>query len=77
MAGASTDWTAQLERWLAPFLSGLGHKARLQMCPRYIEGLIGPGLDLTGEATRPYSSAAKAASAVPAVQSVCEPARRP
>lgn len=43
MAGAPTDWTGELERWLAPFLTGLGHKARRRMCPRYIEGLIGPG----------------------------------
>jgi SRSO17 transposase len=37
------DWTEDLERWLAPFLSGLGHKARRRMCPAYIAGLIGPG----------------------------------
>lgn len=43
MAGACTDWTDELERWLSPFLTGLGHKARRRMCPRYIEGLIGPG----------------------------------
>jgi SRSO17 transposase len=38
-----TDWTEDLERWLAPFLSALGHKARRRMCPAYIAGLIGPG----------------------------------
>lgn len=43
MAGASAGWTDELERWLAPFLVGLGHMARRRMCPRYIEGLIGPG----------------------------------
>lgn len=37
------DWTEDLERWLTPFLSGLGHKARRRMCPAYIAGLIGPG----------------------------------
>jgi SRSO17 transposase len=37
------DWTEDLERWLEPFLSGLGHKARRRMCPAYIAGLIGPG----------------------------------
>jgi SRSO17 transposase len=38
-----TDWTDDLERWLEPFLDGLGHKARRRMCPAYIAGLIGPG----------------------------------
>ena len=37
------DWTTDLERWLAPFLSALGHKTRRRMCPAYIAGLIGPG----------------------------------
>lgn len=37
------DWTEDLERWLAPFLSALGHKTRRRMCPAYIAGLIGPG----------------------------------
>ena len=32
-----------LERWLAPFLARLGHKARRRMCPLYVAGLIGPG----------------------------------
>lgn len=39
----ASDWTDELKRWLAPFLARLGHKAGRQMCPRYIEGLIGPG----------------------------------
>ena len=37
------DWRGDLERWLAPFLSGFGHKTRHRMCPAYIAGLIGPG----------------------------------
>src|SRR5471032_1341372 len=37
------DWNGDLERWLAPFLARLGHKARRRMCPLYIAGLIGPG----------------------------------
>ena len=37
------DWGEDLERWLAPFLARLGHKARRRMCPLYIAGLIGPG----------------------------------
>jgi SRSO17 transposase len=43
MAGTRLDWTEELERWLAPFLARLGHKARRRMCPLYIAGLIGPG----------------------------------
>src|SRR6516162_8430797 len=35
--------SGDLERWLAPFLARLGHKARRRMCPLYVEGLIGPG----------------------------------
>ena len=37
------DWRSELERWLKPFLDRLGHKARRQMCPLYVSGLIGPG----------------------------------
>jgi len=37
------DWRQDLEDWLAPFLSALGHRARRRMCPAYIAGLIGPG----------------------------------
>jgi SRSO17 transposase len=43
MAGGTSDWHDDLERWLEPFLLGLGHKARRRMCPIYIAGLIGPG----------------------------------
>ena len=28
---------------LKPFLDRLGHKARQQMCPVYVSGLVGPG----------------------------------
>jgi SRSO17 transposase len=37
------DWGGDLERWLAPFLARLLHKARRRMCPLYVAGLIGPG----------------------------------
>lgn len=37
------DWRNDLERWLTPFVSALGHKTRGQMCPSYVSGLIGPG----------------------------------
>lgn len=43
MAGKTLDWKAELGRWLKPFLDRLGHKARRQMCPLYVSGLIGPG----------------------------------
>ena len=43
MAGLASDWHGELERWLEPFLTRLGHKARRRMCPLYIAGLIGPG----------------------------------
>lgn len=43
MAGTTSDWEGELGRWLKPFLGRLGHKARQQMCPLYVAGLIGPG----------------------------------
>jgi hypothetical protein len=42
-ADGVADWHCDLERWLAPFLARLGHKARKRMLPLYVEGLIGPG----------------------------------
>src|SRR5215475_13448428 len=43
MGGRASDWKEELERFLKPFLARLGHKARRQMCPLYVSGLIGPG----------------------------------
>jgi SRSO17 transposase len=43
MVSAKSDWKDELGRWLKPFLNRLGHKARRQMCPLYVAGLIGPG----------------------------------
>lgn len=43
MGGTTSDWKDELGRWLKPFLDCLGHKARRQMCPLYVAGLIGPG----------------------------------
>ena len=43
MAGTTSDWEDELGHWLKPFLDRLGHKARQQMCPLYVAGLIGPG----------------------------------
>uniref|UniRef100_UPI00049136EA transposase n=1 Tax=Azorhizobium doebereinerae TaxID=281091 RepID=UPI00049136EA len=37
------SWKADLEAWLAPFVSALGHKVRARLCPLYVAGLIGPG----------------------------------
>ena len=43
MVSRTFDWKEELGRWLKPFLGRLGHKARRQMCPLYVSGLIGPG----------------------------------
>src|ERR1700746_38387 len=43
MVGRTSDWRDELGRWLKPFLDRLGHKARRQMCPLYVSGLMGPG----------------------------------
>lgn len=37
------NWRGDLETWLAPFVSALGHKTRGRICPAYVAGLIGPG----------------------------------
>jgi SRSO17 transposase len=43
MGDRKSDWQEELGRFLKPFLARLGHKARRQMCPLYVTGLIGPG----------------------------------
>src|SRR3974390_1053943 len=43
MVGRTSDWKEDLGLFLNPFLARLGHKARRQMCPLYVSGLIGPG----------------------------------
>src|SRR5439155_23879229 len=43
VGGRTSDWKEELGRFLEPFLARLGHKARRQMCPLYVSGLIGPG----------------------------------
>jgi hypothetical protein len=43
MVGAPSGWKVELGRFLKPFLDRLGHRARRQMCPLYVSGLIGPG----------------------------------
>ena len=37
------EWKAELAEFLRPFVEGLGHKRRREMCPVYVAGLIGPG----------------------------------
>jgi len=37
------SWKSDLDAWLTPFLTALGHKARARMCPAYVAGLIGAG----------------------------------
>ena len=43
MAETGSDWNAELENWLRPFVERLGHSTRRRMCPAYVAGLIGPG----------------------------------
>src|SRR3974390_3884159 len=43
MTCSAVGWGEEVGRFLKPFLDRLGHKARRQMCPRYVSGLIGPG----------------------------------
>ena len=43
MGGSRSDWRKELGGFLKPFLDRLGHKARRQMCPVYVSGLVGPG----------------------------------
>jgi SRSO17 transposase len=43
MVGRTSDWKRELGRFLKPFSDRFGHKARRQMCPLYVSGLIGPG----------------------------------
>jgi SRSO17 transposase len=43
MVGRTLNWKDELGRWPKRFLDRFGHKARRQMCPLYVSGLIGPG----------------------------------
>ena len=40
---AETDWWAELDGWLGPFLAALNHEKRRRWAPVYLQGLIGPG----------------------------------
>lgn len=37
------DWTAEFDRWLAPFLLEFSHEAQQKWAPTYLRGLLGPG----------------------------------
>ena len=65
MVGRTLDWKKELGRWLKPFLDRLGHKARRQMCPLYVSGLIGPG-----DRRRPLALNSSWLSAVAAARSI-------
>lgn len=43
MGAADETWTADLERWLAPYLERLGHEAQRHWAPLYVTGLLLPG----------------------------------
>src|SRR5258706_669258 len=43
LVGRTSGWKREVGRFLKPFLERFGHKARRQMCPVYVSGLIGPG----------------------------------
>ena len=43
MATAETDWQAELEAWLAPFLARLRRVEQRRWAPVYLQGLLGPG----------------------------------
>lgn len=47
------DWQADLERWLSPFLEGLGNTTRRRMCPAYIAGPIGPAVGKSSQQGEP------------------------
>ena len=50
-------WNGDLERWLAPFVARLRHKARRRMCPLYVAGLIGRA---TRKSVEPMAARAEA-----------------
>ncbi len=43
MTTAETDWPAEFEAWLAPFLARLRRKEQRRWAPVHLQGLIGPG----------------------------------
>jgi SRSO17 transposase len=43
MADRASDWHCELGRWLEPFVTRLGHKARRRICPLNAAEQIGPG----------------------------------
>ncbi len=43
MDSAETDWQAEFDAWLAPFLARLRRKEQRRWAPVYSQGLLGPG----------------------------------
>ena len=43
MTTAGSDWQAEFDTWLAPFLARLGRKEQRRWAPVYLQGLLGPG----------------------------------
>ncbi len=39
----AAQWAGELERWLAPFVEGVGRKDRRRWAPVYVRGLLAPG----------------------------------
>ena len=60
MRGAA--WEGELERWLAPFVEGMGRRDRRRWAPVYVRGLIAPG---ERKSIGPLAHAVARAPAVP------------
>lgn len=43
MGIVETDWQAEFDAWLAPFLARLRRKEQRRWAPVYLQGLLGPG----------------------------------
>jgi SRSO17 transposase len=43
LSSTAQSWQVVFERWLDPFLSGLGNRFRREMAPIYLKGLLAPG----------------------------------
>jgi SRSO17 transposase len=57
MVGRMSDWKEELGRFVEPFLARLDHRARRQMCPLYVSGLIGPGVLVIDDTAIPKKGA--------------------
>src|SRR5919206_961175 len=77
-----------LDRWLEPFLAGLGHKKRRSWAPMYLRGLLGPSerkslqpmaasLGLSGHDQLQHFVASPAWDDAPLWRGLARPAARP